>query len=44
MTGKNKANLNEKLISSVKKNEFEEVEKCLKKKADINYEGTSLAI
>ena len=29
--------LNEKLINSVKKGEYEEVEKCLKKKAEINF-------
>jgi hypothetical protein len=40
MTGKNKTALNERLIACVKKNEYEEVEKCLKRKADLNYEGT----
>lgn len=41
MTGKNKTALNERLIVCVKKNEYEEVERCLKRKADVNYEGKS---
>lgn len=38
MTGKNKTALNERLIACVKKNEYEEVERCLKRKADVTYE------
>ncbi len=38
MTGKNKTALNERLIACVKKFEYEEVERCIKKKADLNYE------
>lgn len=32
------------MIVAVKKNDFEEVEKCLKKKADINFECKSMII
>ena len=38
MTGKNKTALNERLIACVKKNEYEEVERCLKRKADVTYQ------
>lgn len=42
VSGKNKTLLNERMLAAVKKNDFEEVEKCLKKKADIWFEGTSI--
>jgi hypothetical protein len=42
MTGKNKTALNERLIACVKKFEYEEVERCIKRKADLNYECTLL--
>lgn len=44
MTGKNKTALNQRLIACVKKGEYEQIEKCIKKKADLNYQGTSKSI
>jgi ankyrin repeat protein len=38
ITGKNRTVLNERLINCVKKGEWEEVERCIKRKADLNYE------
>jgi len=44
MTGKGKTALNERLIACVKKNEYEEVERCLKRRADVNYECINVAM
>lgn len=38
---KEKAILNERMLAAAKKNDIEEVEKCLKKRADIGFEGKS---
>lgn len=42
VSGKNKTLLNERMLAAVKRNDLEEVEKCLKKKADIWFEGKVL--
>lgn len=39
MTDKYKQILNERMLAATKKNDYEEVEKCLKKRADIHFQG-----
>ena len=41
MSDKTRAKLNEDLLSAVKKGNIDDVERCIRKKADINFEGTS---